>query len=145
MLYWFLPYNHTIMSPLIIMRSHNYVSPPTPPITILIVICLGVCLFGFILFGTFWASWIWISAFFPILGKCSSTFSSFNFSGSSSVYSPSRSPIMWILLHLMQSQMSHHVKILFSFFCSVWVSYIYFVFQLTDAFFYLIHSAFEPF
>ena len=30
MLYWFLPYNHTIMSPLIIMRSHNYVSPPSP-------------------------------------------------------------------------------------------------------------------
>lgn len=90
---------------------------PPLPLTILIVICLGVCLFGFILFGTFWASWIWISAFFPILGKCSSTFSSFNFSGSFSVYSPSRSPIMWILLHLMQSQMSHHVKILFSFFC----------------------------
>ena len=99
---------------------------PPLPLTILIVICLGVCLFGFILFGTFWASWIWISAFFPILGKCSSTFSSFNFSGSFSVYSPSRSPIMWILLHLMQSQMSHHIKILFSFFCSVWVSYIFF-------------------
>ena len=114
--------------------SHNYVylslSLLLPlPLTILIVMCLGVCLFGIILFGIFWASWIWISVFFPILGKCSSTFSSFNFSGSFSLSSPSRSPIMWILLHLMQSQMSHHVsshfKILSSFCCCVWVSYIF--------------------
>ena len=31
--------------------------------SILIVMCLGVGLLGFILFGTFFASWVWISVF----------------------------------------------------------------------------------
>ena len=36
---------------------------------ILTAVCLGVDLFGIILFGTFWASCTWMSVFLPRLGK----------------------------------------------------------------------------
>ena len=42
----------------------------------LINMCLGVFHLGFILFGTFWVSWIWVAISFPILGKFSTTVSS---------------------------------------------------------------------
>ena len=35
----------------------------------LINMCLGVFLFGFILFGTLWVSWNWMIISFPILGS----------------------------------------------------------------------------
>ena len=46
---------------------------------ILIIICLVMCLFGFILFGTSWASCIWMSVSFLRLGKFSATISLNNF------------------------------------------------------------------
>lgn len=41
----------------------------------LIIICVGVGLFGFILFETFAASWIWVSVSFQRLGKFSAIIS----------------------------------------------------------------------
>ena len=42
----------------------------------LISMCLGVFHLGFILFGTLWVSWTWVTISFPILGKFSTTISS---------------------------------------------------------------------
>ena len=46
----------------------------------LINMCLGVFHLGFILYGTLWVSWIWMTISFPILGKFSTiiTFSIFS-------------------------------------------------------------------
>ena len=46
----------------------------------LINMCLGVFCLGFILFGTFWVSWIWVTISFPILGKFLTIISSSIFS-----------------------------------------------------------------
>ena len=48
---------------------------------ILISMCLGVFLLGFILFGTFCASWSWLTISFPILEKFSAIISSNIFLG----------------------------------------------------------------
>ena len=53
-----------------------------------------------------WASWTWVTASFPMLGMFSAIISSDIFSGSFSLYSPSGTPIMWILVHLILSQRS---------------------------------------
>ena len=42
---------------------------------ILIIMCLGVTLFGFILFGTLCASWTWMSVSFSRLGRFSTIMS----------------------------------------------------------------------
>ena len=42
----------------------------------LINMCLGVFHLGFILFGTLWVSWSWMTISFPILGKFSTIISS---------------------------------------------------------------------
>ena len=42
----------------------------------LINMCLGEFLLGFILFGTLWVSWTWVTISFPILGKFSTIISS---------------------------------------------------------------------
>ena len=42
----------------------------------LISMCLGIFLFGFILYGTLWASWTWLAIFFSMLGKISTIISS---------------------------------------------------------------------
>uniref|UniRef100_A0A9L0SPR2 Uncharacterized protein n=1 Tax=Equus caballus TaxID=9796 RepID=A0A9L0SPR2_HORSE len=54
---------------------------------ILIIVCLGVGLFGFILFGTFCASWIKTSVSFPRLGKFSAIISPNKLSASFSLFS----------------------------------------------------------
>ena len=43
---------------------------------ILVIMCLGLGLFGFILLGTLQASWIWVSFSFPKVGKFSAIISS---------------------------------------------------------------------
>ena len=42
--------------------------------------CLGVCLLGFILYGTLYASWSWVTISFPMLGTFSTIISSNIFS-----------------------------------------------------------------
>ena len=42
----------------------------------LISMCLGVFLLGFILYGTLYASWTWLTIFFSMLGKFSTIISS---------------------------------------------------------------------
>ena len=76
--------------------------------------CLSVFLFGFILFGTLWVSWTWMS--FSRLGKFSAIISSNNFSGPFSLSSPSGTPIMWMLFCLMLYQIFLKVSSLFFFF-----------------------------
>jgi len=84
----------------------------------LVTVCLGVFLLGFILPGTFCASWTWLTVSFSILRTFSAIVSSDIFSGPFSLSSPSGTPIMWILVHLMLSRRSQYVLISFhSFFC----------------------------
>ena len=88
----------------------------------LITMCLGVFLVGFILYGTLCTSWTWVAFSFPTLGKFSTIISSNIFSGPFSLSSPSGTPIMRMLLHLMLPQkslrLSSFLFILFSLFCS---------------------------
>ena len=70
----------------------------------LITLCLGMFLLGFILYGTLCSSWTWVAISFPMLGKFSSIISSDIFYGPFSLSSPSGTPIMQMMLHLMLSQ-----------------------------------------
>ena len=79
----------------------------------LITMCLGVFLLGFILYGTYCASWTWVAISLPMLRKFSTIISSNIFSGPFSLSSPSGTPIMGMLLRLLLSQRSLMV---FSFF-----------------------------
>ena len=87
--------------------------------------CLGVFLLGFILCRTLCASWTWVAISFPMLGKFSTIISSNIFSAPSSLSSPSETPIMGMLVHLMLSQRSLKLfsffKVCFSFYCTDWV------------------------
>lgn len=47
----------------------EYTGVATESISCASKVCLGVDLFGFILFGTLSASWIWMSVSFPSLGR----------------------------------------------------------------------------
>ena len=71
---------------------------------ILIIMCLGVDLFGFILFGTLCASSTWMSVSFSRLGKFSAIISSDKFSAPFSVSSLSGPPMMQMVVHSMLSQ-----------------------------------------
>ena len=77
----------------------------------LINMCLGVFRFGFILFGTLWVSWIWVTISFPILGKFSTIISFF-------LSCSSGTPMIRMLGHLTLSQrslrLSSFLLILFS-------------------------------
>ena len=92
----------------------------------LFTVCLGMFLLGFILYGTLCTSWTWVIISFSMLGKFSTIISSNIFSGPFSLYSPSGTPLMWTLLHLMLSQrslrLSSFLFILFSLFCSAAVN-----------------------
>uniref|UniRef100_A0A9L0RMJ1 Uncharacterized protein n=1 Tax=Equus caballus TaxID=9796 RepID=A0A9L0RMJ1_HORSE len=85
----------------------------------LIIICLGVGLFGLILFGALCASCTWMSVCFLKLGKFSSIISSNKFSATLSLSSTSGTPIIRMLPHLILSQSSLRLfsfcLILFSF------------------------------
>ena len=48
---------------------------------ILITVCLGVFVFGLSLYGTFCASWTWVTVSFPRLGRFSAVISSDIFLG----------------------------------------------------------------
>ena len=82
--------------------------------------CLGVFHLGFILFGTLWVSWTWVTISFPILGKFSAIISLSNFSWPFFLSSSSGTPMVQMLGHFTLSQrslrLSSFLLILFSFF-----------------------------
>nr|KAF6460621.1 hypothetical protein HJG59_011526 [Molossus molossus] len=88
------------------------------------MMCLGVGLLWFILFGTLCSSWTCMSVSFTKLGKFSAIIVSKRFSISCSLPSPSGTPKMRMLARLKLSQrlltLSSLFWILFSFCCSDW-------------------------
>ena len=89
----------------------------------LINMCLVVFRLGFILFGTLWVYWTWMTISFPILGKFSTIISSSIFSWSFFLSSSSGTPMIRMLGLLTLSQRSlklfSFLSIHFSFFLSV--------------------------
>ena len=84
--------------------------------------CLGVLHLGFILFGTLWVSWIWVSISFPILGKFSAIISERIFSWPFFLFSSSGTPMIWVLGRFTLSQRSLRLSsflLIFSFFLSL--------------------------
>ena len=71
---------------------------------ILIMMCLGVLLFGSSLFGTLCAHWTYLSISFTKLGKFSLIIFSDKFSISCFSFSPSGTPMIQLLIHLEMSQ-----------------------------------------
>ena len=94
----------------------------------LITLCLGVFLLWFILPGTLWASWTWLTISFPMSGKFSAIILSNIFLGPFSLSSPSGTPKMQILVCLTLFQRSHR---LCSFFFS-FHSFFYILFCSSD-------------
>ena len=88
----------------------------------LITMCLGVFLLGFLLPGTLCAFWTWLTISFPMFRRFSAIISKKCFLSLFSLSSPSGTPIMQMLVHLMLSQrslrLSSFLFILFSIFCS---------------------------
>ena len=72
----------------------------------LINMCLGVFRPGFILFGTLWVSWTWVTISFPILGKFSAIISSSKFSWPFFLSSSSGTPMIQMLGRFTLSQRS---------------------------------------
>ena len=89
----------------------------------LINMCLGVFHLGFILFGTLWVSWTWVTISFSILGEFSTIISSRIFSWPFFLSSSFGTPMIRILGHLTLSQRSLRLSsvllILLSLFLSV--------------------------
>lgn len=103
---------------------------------ILMIKCLSVYLFGFILCGALCASWTWKSVFFPGLGKILAIISSSEFSALFSLFSH-EILIIQMLVHLILSQRS---LILFSFLKLFFFCYSAQVISTTLSFRSLIHS-----
>ena len=72
----------------------------------LINMCFEVFHLGFILFGTLWVSWTWVTISFPILGKFSTIISSSIFSWPFFLFSSSGTPMIQMLGCLTLSQRS---------------------------------------
>ena len=72
----------------------------------LINMCLGLFCLGFILFGTLWVSWTWVTISVPILGKFSIIISSSIFSWSFFLSFSPGTPMIQMLGHLTLSQRS---------------------------------------
>ena len=105
----------------------------------LMMICLGVFLFGSNFFGTLWASWTsWKSISFTRLGKLFFFIFSNKFSISFSSFSSSGTPIIQILECF---RLSQRFLSLSSFFLN---SCFFTVFQLDVYFFILSNPWFEP-
>ena len=71
----------------------------------LISMCLDVFFLGFILYGTLYASWTWMTISFPMLGKFSTIMSS-NIFSDPFFFSSSGTPTIQMLVHLVLSQRS---------------------------------------
>ena len=105
----------------------------------LISMHLGVFPLGFILYGTLWTSWTWVTISFPILGKISTIISSNIFSCPFLLSSSSGTPMIQMVECLTLSQRSLRL----SSFLFILFFFIYFhhsIFQLTYPFFYLSYS-----
>ena len=87
-----------------------------------ISMCLGMFLFGFILYVTLCAFWIWLTISFSRLGKFSTIISSKIFSYPFFYSSSSGTSIIWMLVHLLLPQRSLRqswiIFIIFTLFCS---------------------------
>ena len=87
----------------------------------LISMCLGVFLLGFILYGALCASWTWLTISFSMLGIISN-YNLFKNFLIPFLFSPSGTPIIQMLVHLIWSQrflrLSSILFILFILFCS---------------------------
>ena len=110
----------------------------------LITMCLAMFLLGFILPGILCTSSTWVAIYFPMLGKFSTIISSNIFSGPFSLSSPSGTPIMRMLVHLMLSQRSLRLS---SFFFTLFhgSEFHHSVFQVTSPFFCFSYSAIDSF
>ena len=99
----------------------------------LINMYLGVFHLGFILFGTLWVSWTWVTISFPILGTFSTIISSSIFSWSFFLSSCSRTPMIQMLGCLTLSQRSLKLSsfILIFLFSSLFHLFLPFYFYLT--------------
>ena len=114
-------YGSPLLWNMLLFRGGFYILCLSLTFAILIMICLGVGLYGFIVGGTFSASCTWICFLFQVGDIFSHTFLQVHF-WSPSLSSLSWTPIMWILVSLVLSQRSYTVLIfknVFSF--SDWV------------------------
>ena len=106
--------------------------------------CFGMFHLGFILFGTLWVSWTWVSISFSILGKFSAIISSSIFSWLFFLYSSSGTPMIRMLGCLTLSQrslrLSSFLLILFFYFPLCFIYFFHSIFHLTYPVFYLNYS-----
>ena len=85
--------------------------------------CLDVFLLGIILYGTVFASWIWLTISFSVLGKFSTMISSKIFSYPFFFSSSSGTPMIQMWVHLILSQRSLRLSsVLFILFTLVYSS-----------------------
>ena len=115
----------------------------------LINMCLGVFLFWFILCGTFWSSWTWLTFSFIKLGKFSAIISSNVFSGPFSLLCLSGTPynvnvgVFNVAPEVSQTVLISFHLVFFILFCGN--NFHHSLFQLTYLLFCLIYPAIDSF